>query len=111
MRPARPLLLLLLPDDLAAERVPAAHEERCDRARALTASLTVTATNLGTVSEASSRWLASYVQTQRNEEGRRLTEQRVRDYIDPYFGTQLVGRVACEDVRSFRLWLEHRTSL
>src|SRR5262249_2309438 len=36
---------------------------------------------------------------------------RVRDYIGPFFGRELVGRVTREDVRSFRLWLESKTSL
>jgi integrase len=35
----------------------------------------------------------------------------MRDYIVPFFGHMLVGRVTREDVRSFRLWLESKTSL
>lgn len=35
----------------------------------------------------------------------------MRAYIDPFFGHMLVERVTREDVRSFRLWLESRTTL
>ena len=85
--------------------------QACDRARALMAGLEVTPSNPGTVGHAAGRWLESYVRTQRNEKSRRVAAQRVRDYIDPFFGQQLVGRVTREDVRSFRLWLESKTSL
>ena len=57
------------------------------------------------------RWLETYVETQRSEKGRKITAQRIRDYIEPFFGHMLVERVGSEDVRSFRLWLESRTSL
>ena len=83
----------------------------CDKARALNAGLTVAPGNAGTVSAACERWLESYVQTQRVERGRQLAAQRVRDYVEPFFGHMLVERVTREDVRSFRLWLESRTSL
>jgi len=84
--------------------------EACDRARALAAGLEVTSSNPGTVAHAAERWLASYVQTQHSEKGK-LAAQRVRDYVEPFFGLQLVGRVTREDVRSFRLHLESRSSL
>jgi len=75
------------------------------------AGLEVTPRNPGTVGHAAKRWLESYVRTQRNEKGQSVAAQRVRDFIDPFFGSMLVGRVAREDVRSFRLWLESKTSL
>ena len=84
--------------------------QACDRARALMAGLEVTPSNPGTVGHVAERWLESYVRTQRNEKSRRVAAQRVRDYIDPFFGQQLVGRVTREDVRSFRLWLECQRS-
>jgi integrase len=75
------------------------------------AGLEVTPANPGTVSHAAERWLESYVRMQRNEKSRAVAAQRVRDYIGPFFGPQLVGRVTREDVRSFRLRLESKTSL
>jgi len=86
------------------------YEDACDRARALAAGLPVKATE-GSMAQAAARWLESYVRTQRNEKGQGLAAQRVRDLIDPFFGDMLVGRVTGEDVRSFRLWLESKTSL
>lgn len=83
----------------------------CERARLLNAGLSVTPANAGHVASASGQWLASYVRTQRNEKGQQSAAQRVRDYIDPFFGSMLLERVAREDVRSFRLHLETRTTL
>src|SRR5690242_5748189 len=83
----------------------------CDAARAYGAGLSVAPQQAGTMSEACERWLGSYVQTQRSEKGQRLAAQRVRDYVEPFFGHMLVERVSREDVRSFRLWLQSRTSL
>jgi len=85
--------------------------EACDRARALAAGLPVSPSKAGTVTEAAERWLASYVRTQRSEKGQQQAAQRVRDYIDPFFGLHQLERVTREDVRAFRLHLERRTSL
>ena len=87
------------------------YAEACDKARALMAGITVRPSGEGTVGHAAGRWLESYVTTQRSEKGQKLAAQRIRAYIDPYFGQMLVGRVAREDVRAFRLWLQSRTSL
>jgi integrase len=83
----------------------------CDKARALGAGLTVDPVKAGTVGAACERWLESGVSTGRNEKGQKLAAQRVRVYIDPFFGHMLVERVSREDVRSFRLWLQSRTRL
>ncbi|HET9232948.1 MAG TPA: tyrosine-type recombinase/integrase [Candidatus Eisenbacteria bacterium] len=48
---------------------------------------------------------------ERSPKGQSLAAQRVRDFVEPYFGHVLIARVAREDVRAFRLWLETRTSL
>jgi integrase/recombinase XerD len=83
----------------------------CDTARALNAGLTVAPRNAGSVSAASERWLESCIAIGRNEKGQKLAAQRVRTYIEPFFGHMLVERVTREDVRSFRLWLESRFTL
>lgn len=85
--------------------------EACDKARALAAGGSVPTRSAGTVAEAAERWLKSYVQTQRTEKGRAVAAQRVRDYIEPFFGHWPLDRVTSEDVRAFRLHLENRTSL
>ena len=87
------------------------YAQACDKARALLAGLTVRSSGEGTVGHAAERWLDSYVRTQRSEKGQKLAAQRVRAYIEPFFGHQLVERVAREDVRAFRLWLQSRFSL
>ncbi len=83
----------------------------CDNARALCAGLTISPNMAGSVSAACGRWLESYIATSRNEQGQRLAAQRVRAYMEPFFGHMLVERVTREDVRSFRLWLESRFTL
>ena len=47
--------------------------QACDRARAVMAGLTVTPSNPGTVGFAAKRWLESYIKTQRNEKGQRIS--------------------------------------
>ncbi len=83
----------------------------CDQARALAAGLPVPTKGMGTVGEAAERWVESYVRTQRSAKGRQQAAQRVRDYIEPFFGALALERVTREDVRAFRLHLEGRTSL
>ncbi len=83
----------------------------CDKARALAAGLTVGPRNAGTVAMAAAKWLESYVKTQRSEKGQQSAAQRVRDYVEPFFGNMLLERVRGEDVRAFRLWLEKNTPL
>jgi len=83
----------------------------CDAARALGAGLTVNPRQAGSVGVACERWLESSVALGRNEKGQKLAAQRVRAYIEPFFGHMLVERVTREDVRSFRLWLESRFPL
>lgn len=85
--------------------------EACDKARALAAGLPVPSKGIGTVGHAAERWVESYVRTQRNGKGLQQASQRVRDYIEPFFGTLAVERVTREDVRKFRLWLESRGHL
>lgn len=83
----------------------------CDAARAIGAGLTVNPRQAGSVSTACERWLESCIALGRNEKGQKLAAQRVRTYIEPFFGHMLVERVTREDVRSFRLWLESRFTL
>jgi integrase len=83
----------------------------CDDARALSAGLTVSPNMAGSVSAACERWLESYIATARSEKGQKLAAQRVRAYIEPFFGHMRVERVTREDVRSFRLWVESRFTL
>jgi integrase len=64
-----------------------------------------------TVGQAAKRWLETFVQTRRNEKGQKLTEGRVRQYLEPYMGHYQVDRVTGEDFRAYRLWLERTTEL
>src|SRR5215471_319154 len=83
----------------------------CDKARALGAGLTVDPAKAGTVGAACERWLESYIGQSRDEKGQKLAAQRVRAYLEPFFGHMLVERLTREDVRSFRLWLQSRFTL
>jgi len=64
-----------------------------------------------TVGQAAKRWLETFVRTRHNEKGRKLTEGRVRQYLEPYMGHHQVDRVTGEDFRAYRLWLERTTTL
>jgi integrase len=64
-----------------------------------------------TVRDAAGRWLETYVQTQRAEQGRQLAAQRIKDFLAPYMGDQLLARVEREDMRAYRIWLERSTRL
>jgi len=64
-----------------------------------------------TVAEAAGRWLRSYVELQRAGQGRRLAEQRVRDYLSPALGSMPLADLRRDDVRAYRLHLERDTNL
>ena len=58
------------------------------------------------VQEAAKKWLETYVATNRAEKTRKLTAQRVRDYLEPFMGYKLLAKVEKDDLRAMRLWLE-----
>ena len=60
------------------------------------------------VEEASRRWLSSYVSTAREAKSQKLAEQRVRDFLVPRLGHLRLCKLAREDIRAYRLWLERR---
>jgi integrase len=64
-----------------------------------------------TVGQAATRWLETFIQTRRNEKGRKLTEGRVRQYLEPFMGHLQLDRVNSEDFRAYRLWLERGSKL
>jgi len=59
-----------------------------------------------TVSDASKKWLESYVQTARNEKGRVLAKARVDQFMVPHLGHFLIERVRSNDLRLYRVALE-----
>lgn len=59
-----------------------------------------------TVSVAARRWLSVYVPTERRSEDHQLAAQRVRDYLEPFFGHVLLHKVKKDHLRSYRLHLE-----
>jgi len=61
-----------------------------------------------TVAEAAKRWLASYVETARNEKNRKLAKRRVETHLSPSLGHYLVSRLTSEHLRSYRLYLERQ---
>jgi integrase len=60
------------------------------------------------VREAASKWLETYVATNRAVKQRAMAAQRVRDYLEPFMGYKLLARVEKEDLRAMRLWLERQ---
>jgi integrase len=54
------------------------------------------------------RWLDLYVATMRTPRNVMIATQRVRDYLEPFFGARMVGTIRPDDLRSYRLWLESR---
>jgi integrase/recombinase XerD len=61
-----------------------------------------------TVSELTQRWLESYIETRRNQQGKRLAAARVRKYLRPFLGLREAAKVRKDDLRSYRLWLERK---
>jgi len=61
-----------------------------------------------TVGEAVKRWLSSYIETSRNEKGRKLAAMRARKHLVPALGHYLVARLTPEHLRSYRLHLERK---
>ena len=60
-----------------------------------------------TVAHAAARWLEGYVATNRSgEKSCALAAQRVRDYLVPNLGHLMLHRLAREQIRSYRLWLD-----
>jgi len=59
-----------------------------------------------TVKEAAKQWLASYVETSRNEKGKHLAKVRVQRYLEPGLGHYLVTKLTSEHLRSYRLFIE-----
>ena len=82
--------------------------EECEKARARAG---VMPTSRVTVAESATLWLETYVRTQRAEQGQRIAQQRVRDYLVPFMGQMLLDRVEREDARGYRMWLERTTKL
>lgn len=61
-----------------------------------------------TVAQAAERWLAYYVPTTRSVKNVSMAAQRVRDYVQPYFGDRALRELRADDVRGHRLWLEKK---
>jgi len=54
------------------------------------------------------KWLEVYVATARNVKGQLLARRRVELYFGPFFGSYEITSVTPEDLRRYRLHLEHR---
>jgi integrase len=82
------------------------YQEAVNRLRSLTFK---ELPSTGTVEEAATRWLETYIKTNRRREDWGLAGQRVRDYLVPFMGHHLLSRLKSEDLRGYRLWLHKRT--
>lgn len=60
------------------------------------------------VADAAQRWLTTYIPTTRNEKGQKLTADRVRQFLVPYFGERPIAEIVGDDIRHYRLWLERQ---
>src|SRR5688572_9619952 len=61
-----------------------------------------------TVAEAAALWLERDVALSRNDKGRRLTDQRVRNDLLPALGMRPLYLLSREDCRGYRMTLEAR---
>ena len=59
-----------------------------------------------TVKSLSEMWVREYVGTRRNQQGRKLALQRLRDHILPVLGTKLLCEVTTADLRRLRMAIE-----
>lgn len=61
-----------------------------------------------TVEQAAERWLDTYAATERSARYRGDTRSRVRRMLVPFMGHKLMARLAGDDFRAYRVWLERR---
>jgi integrase len=61
-----------------------------------------------TVGELAQKWAETYCRTTRNAKGRSLAARRVERFLEPFLGHLKLARLAAEDLRRYRLWLEKR---
>lgn len=59
-----------------------------------------------TVGQAARVWLDTYIATARNPRNQRDARARVAKYLNPAIGKRVLDRVAPDDLRGYRLWLE-----
>ena len=82
------------------------YEKACRRLRAIRqGGVEVEATKL-TVADAADRWLNGYVRNARTLGGLRLASDRVEQFLKPFLGYRQLGKLAREDIREYRIWLE-----
>lgn len=61
----------------------------------------------GNVALAAETWLARYVATRRNARNGAMARIRVEHYLVPFLGSKQLAKVTGDDIREYRLWLEH----
>jgi integrase len=61
-----------------------------------------------TIRQLAQRWLLRYVRTSRNQRGIRLARVRVEKYLAVFLGDMHPAQLTGDDLRAYRLWLEHR---
>ena len=82
------------------------YEEACKRCRELkTGKPPVSRLS---VEEAAARWLETYIPTKRSWKGPELARRRVAMYLVPCFKYKPLASVTPDDLRRYRLQLEHR---
>ena len=79
--------------------------EACRRIKALKSGAVAAGSQLP-IRKVAQQWLATYVKTMRSPVSQQRAAQRVRDYLVPFLGEKPIARLAGEDLRAYRLWLE-----
>ncbi len=81
------------------------YELACQKLRAMQAGEYSPRRRLS-VRQAAEQWFESYIRTRRVEYDHVLVQQRLRDYLIPFFGDRALAAVSKDDVRAYRLWIE-----
>ena len=61
----------------------------------------------GNLSLAAEMWLARYIATRRTPSNAEMASVRVQHYLVPFLGSKPLTKLTGDDVREYRLWLEH----
>ena len=82
------------------------YEEACKRFRALKSGRPPVSRL--SVEEAAEQWLEAYIPTKRTGKGPELARRRVAMYLVPHFKYKPLASVTSDDLRRYRLQLEHK---
>lgn len=83
------------------------YTEACRQLRQIKAQAS-TPVGRWTVKDAAAEWSRTYVPNARDAYGVKQTASRLRDYLEPFLGHLLLHKLAAQDLREYRIWIEKK---